>query len=417
MGIWASLLVAGKKILLNSIELLLPDIITEGVKMVGEWIKENIFDLSDTPSYREETATLEETKKINELISKCVTGYKEQAKEYDELAEKILEDQFLSIIENLKEINKILPVIEDYVFHQFSINLETIKSNLENIFSKKISNVFSSYNNELIAILELEAGYNKKEKLNQLALDTMASANEEFNNKLLKAIQEQQKFIDSKLNDYVKKRDIELENSKKLTEKILSKSNKDEKEKMKLDFTDSIEDLNLLEEILLNNNLINTYEEENNEIKKVKYNSLFYDLENYFKEYKIFIETSSIFDLNIEKFLYIAIPLIKKYNNKIFIPYKIIKDIELKKINNRILKILNDKSIFDIRGEKEDENETLENIIKKVFIIHRKNYKLILISQNEILGKKIIELNKSVTEKEDNKIKVLKINKEGFLEE
>lgn len=155
-----------------------------------------------------------------------------------------------SKIENLKEINKITPLIEEYIFEQFSNNLESIKNNLENIFSKQISNVFSPYNNNLINILELDAGYNKKEKLNQLALDTLANANKEFSTKLFSATQKQQKFIETVLNTYIENRNTELENSKKLTEKILNENNKEEKEKMKLDFIDLIEEMNLLGEIL-----------------------------------------------------------------------------------------------------------------------------------------------------------------------
>lgn len=249
MGFFGSLLGIGGKIL-GSMDFLVPKLITEGIKIVGKWVKENILELEDAPSYRPETATLEETKKINELISKCVREYNDQAKEYDELAQKILDEQFSAIIENLKEINKITPLIEEYIFEQFSNNLESIKNNLENIFSKQISNVFSSYNNNLINILELDAGYNKKEKLNQLALDTLANANKEFSTKLFSATQKQQKFIETVLNTYIENRNAELENSKKLTEKILSENNQEEKEKMRLDFTDLIEEMTLLGEIL-----------------------------------------------------------------------------------------------------------------------------------------------------------------------
>lgn len=249
MGIFTNLLGIGSKII-DSMDLLIPKLLTEGIKIIGKWVEENILDLKDAPSYKPETATLEETKKINELISKCVREYNDQAKEYDELAQKVLDEQFSSIIENLNEINKITPIIEEYIFQQFLNNLESIKNTLENFFSKQISNVFSPYNNKLIGILELDAGYNKKEKLNQLALDTLANANKEFSAKLLSATQKQQKFIETVLNTYIENRNTELENSKKLTEKILTENDKEEKEKMKLDFIDLIEEMNLLGEIL-----------------------------------------------------------------------------------------------------------------------------------------------------------------------
>ena len=58
----------------------------------------------------------------------------------------------------------------------------------------------------------------------------------------------------------------------------------------------------------------------------------------------------------------------------------------------------------------------MEDIIKKVFLKHRKTYKLLLISQDKILKEKILELNRDINE-EINKVEVLKINEEGFLEE
>ena len=69
MGFFGSLLGIGGKIL-GSMDFLVPKLITEGIKIVGKWVKENILELEDAPSYKPETATLEETKKINELISK-----------------------------------------------------------------------------------------------------------------------------------------------------------------------------------------------------------------------------------------------------------------------------------------------------------------------------------------------------------
>ena len=48
---------------------------------VATWIKENIFDLNEAPSYTPENATVDETKKINELIEKCIDGYSKESKE------------------------------------------------------------------------------------------------------------------------------------------------------------------------------------------------------------------------------------------------------------------------------------------------------------------------------------------------
>jgi hypothetical protein len=177
--------------------------------------------------------------------------------------------------------------------------------------------------------------------------------------------------------------------------------------------------MDILKQVLLKD-LLNDYGREIDKlVTKIKYSDLLENLENYFKEYKIFIETSSILDNNIEKFLNNVSSFIQKYKNKIYIPYKVIKDIELNKNNydiSKVNKILKDLSLFDIREEKEDENISVEDIIKKVFLRHRNTYKLILISQNNILKEKILKLNKDIIEG-INKVEVLKINEEGFLEE
>lgn len=177
--------------------------------------------------------------------------------------------------------------------------------------------------------------------------------------------------------------------------------------------------IDVLTQVLLKD-LLNDYGREIDKlVTKIEYSDQFENLENYFKEYKIFIETSSILDDNTEKFLNHVSPLIQKYKNKIYIPYKVIRDIELNKNNygiSKVNKILKNISLFDIREEKEDENIMMEDIIKKVFLKHRKTYKLLLISQDKILKEKILELNRDINE-EINKVEVLKINEEGFLEE
>jgi hypothetical protein len=177
--------------------------------------------------------------------------------------------------------------------------------------------------------------------------------------------------------------------------------------------------IDVLTQVLLKD-LLNDYGREIDKlVTKIEYSDQFENLENYFKEYKIFIETSSILDDNTEKFLNHVSPLIQKYKNKIYIPYKVIRDIELNKNNydiSKVNKILKNISLFDIREEKEDENIMMEDIIKKVFLKHRKTYKLLLISQDRILKEKILELNRDINE-EINKVEVLKINEEGFLEE
>ena len=91
---------------------------------VGGWIAEKIFNLGDLPSYDTKTATVDQTKKVNELLEKCITGYGKEAEEYDLLAQIIIKNNF-DIIENkLIEINEIsdMPIIDDFIFRSFQNN-------------------------------------------------------------------------------------------------------------------------------------------------------------------------------------------------------------------------------------------------------------------------------------------------------
>ena len=190
---------------------------------VATWIKENIFDLNEAPSYTPENATVDETKKINELIEKCIDGYSKESKECDQMTQKVVTERFKTIIELLDKVNEMSnpPIIDEYIFQIFQLKLKEINESLDNIYSKQIANVFSLNNNKLLNILKLDKGFEKKNKLNNLAKETIENANKELTRNLKGAVEKQQNFIMEKLNRYMEDRQNILEISKKETENII----------------------------------------------------------------------------------------------------------------------------------------------------------------------------------------------------
>ena len=123
---------------------------------------------------------------------------------------------------------------------------------MDNIYSKQISNVFSLNNNKLLSILKLDKGFEKKNKLNNLAKETIENANRELTKNLQEAVNKQQNFIMEKLNKYMEDRQNILETSKKETENIIDSLGKDKEERQKLEakYDNIIEKLDFLENLM-----------------------------------------------------------------------------------------------------------------------------------------------------------------------
>ena len=244
MGFWSAIGGALKAI---------GSVIFAPARVIG-WVAEKIFSLGDTPSYNSSTATVDETKKVNELLEKCIKGYSGEAEEYDKLAQNIIKDNFHTIEGKLSEINKAsdTPIIDDFVFESFKNNTKNINKSLDKIYSKQISNTFSLNNNELLDILKLDKGNNKNDKLRNLAINTVTKANNTLLCELSDFTKEQQNFISSKLSEYMTNRKNTLMTSKNETEKILASLEKDDNERTQLKnyYGNLLNEINLLGKIL-----------------------------------------------------------------------------------------------------------------------------------------------------------------------
>lgn len=150
-------------------------------------------------------------------------------------------------------------------------------------------------------------------------------------------------------------------------------------------------------------------------------------MEEYCKNWKIFIDTCSLLHFASNQFWMNIIPILHTYSNKIIIPLRIIEELEKHSKNTtnqdlaskakdcikQINKLLG-AGYIDIRGEKTD--NFADNVFQVVFTKFRMNYKLLLITQDNDLAKDILGLNDSKSVKA-NDVKVNRINKYGYLSE
>ena len=148
-------------------------------------------------------------------------------------------------------------------------------------------------------------------------------------------------------------------------------------------------------------------------------------LENYVKEFKIFVDTCSLLDDYADEFWMNIIPLLKKYGTKIIVPMRSVEEL-MKHSNNlynkelaikskntiKLLKQLIDAGFIEVRGEKDD--NFADNVFQVVFTKFRLKYKLLLITQDNDLAKDILALNNNRSVKA-NKVYANRINPYGFL--
>lgn len=149
------------------------------------------------------------------------------------------------------------------------------------------------------------------------------------------------------------------------------------------------------------------------------------NLEYYFSNYKIFIDTCSLLHFASDKFWLHAVPIIQKTANKVIVPIRAMEEIkkhcantdkpELKKKAQSSLEILNkliSAGFLELRGEETD--NFADNVFQVVFTKFRMTHKLLLITQDGDLASDIHNLN-SVKSVKANSVYVKRINKYGFL--
>lgn len=149
------------------------------------------------------------------------------------------------------------------------------------------------------------------------------------------------------------------------------------------------------------------------------------NLEYYFSNYKIFIDTCSLLHFASDQFWLHVVPIIQRRQNKIIIPIRAMEEIkkhsknsnkpELQKKAESSLEILNKlilAGFLEVRGEEND--NFADNVFQVVFTKFRMTHKLLLITQDGDLAYDIYNLN-NVKSVRANPVYVKRINKYGFL--
>lgn len=196
------------------------DWVCEKVSSAVSWVKE-VLELGETSKYNPNNASLDETKKINELLEKCIDNYGNEAKKYDALAIKIINEHLSGIEKELRNFNSGEKVIEEHIFEMFNYQTKEIKNKLKKIYSKHISDVFSLNNSTLLDILSLSPGEAKEKKIKNLAISTIEEANSELMEQLETFINKQQDFVEKRLNEFTNNLELTLEKEVENTENIM----------------------------------------------------------------------------------------------------------------------------------------------------------------------------------------------------
>ena len=148
-------------------------------------------------------------------------------------------------------------------------------------------------------------------------------------------------------------------------------------------------------------------------------------LEDYVKDWKIFMDTCSILHFATDKFWMNILPLLRQYQNKVIVPLRSIEELQKHEANTgnselaenaknclRVLNKLIKAGFVEIRGEQGD--NFADNVFQVVFTKFRMTHKLLLITQDNDLAKDIIALNSNKSVRA-NPVHVKRINQYGFL--
>lgn len=148
-------------------------------------------------------------------------------------------------------------------------------------------------------------------------------------------------------------------------------------------------------------------------------------LDDYAKDWKIFMDTCSILHFAADKFWMNILPFLRQYQNKVIIPLRSIEELQKHEANtgnselaenaknclNLLNKLIN-AGFVEIRGEQGD--NFADNVFQVVFTKFRMTHKLLLITQDNDLAKDILLLNSNKSVRA-NPVHVKRINQYGFL--
>lgn len=234
------------------------DKIIEIGKEITDWFK-NIFNIGDTPSYDKDNATIDDTKKINKILQTYIENSLEISKKYDDISKEQINKYFSQIKNGLTDINEISQnntensdkVIEDYIFDSLELNKQSVLKSLDKIYSNKIRDAYSLSNSELLNILKMKQGREKRKKMNEFSANTLKNANTFLFSELKESIAQQQKLVGKKLENYMNSREEETKRSIEKINEILDsvKTGEKEKQELKNSYVELLDEVKLFDEI------------------------------------------------------------------------------------------------------------------------------------------------------------------------
>lgn len=187
-----------------------------------EWVSEKIFGISDTPSYSPKSASIDQTKIVNQMISDCVDSYGKEATKLENFAKNMLEEYLDNIIKVLTPLRE-KDVIPLHIIKSLEYETKILKESIDNVYMISIENTFSLNNNNLLDILELNPGKEKQNKLQTLAISTLEESNDIFKEKISKFFLKQQQHILKELMELKKQRENLKDSVEEEFEKIRNK--------------------------------------------------------------------------------------------------------------------------------------------------------------------------------------------------
>lgn len=162
------------------------------LKVIGKVVKW-IYD--KFVKYDPKTATIDDTKNINEMLEKCLEHYRPEAKKFDEIFMSYANQQISEVIRVLKEVNQESEIINESLLLQLEYQKNMTFETLKHAHSKKIDDIFSLNNNELLDILKLEDNTGREEGLKKLTLKGLEKANIDSIEELEEVLKYQEKII------------------------------------------------------------------------------------------------------------------------------------------------------------------------------------------------------------------------------
>lgn len=151
-------------------------------------------------------------------------------------------------------------------------------------------------------------------------------------------------------------------------------------------------------------------------------------LEKCVEKYKIFIDTCSLLHPAADLFWGHLIPILNRYEKKIFLPYKCYLELEKHTNGNNsdlannakkaieTIKRLQASGYIDVReGAWEADTAFADPTFKSVFEMFRDRYDMLLITQDKNLAKEIFEKNNSNAVKSKHEVLAKQINQYGYL--